>query len=497
VSQNGSVSPVVDSPESADQRAFEAALAADLATNQKPVEGEVVSGIIAKITPDVVLVSIGAKSEALMDLHELDGEKVGDRIEAVVVKASPDVRLSRKLAAGRRTKAELRAAFAARIPVAGKVVARNKGGFEIAIGGTGGIRAFCPASQIDVGRHDEAALATFVGQTLDFRVIEYTEDGRRVVVSRAALLKEASDANAEKARELVVPGAILTGKVRSITEFGAFVDLGGIDGLVHVSEISRRRVKHPKDALTIGQEVTVKVTKLENEGKRISLSMKELEKDPWDSLAERLTPGGSFTGVVVRHADFGLFVEVEPGIDGLVHVSQLPPGTTLADPAVAVGQTVQGWVREVEPSQRRLSLTLREGGTSDPWDGIESRLGEGTVTSGEVENVAQFGVFVRLEAGLTGLIPNSESGLPHGTPASKSFAPGQKVEVKVIGLDKARKRISLSVTKAKEEADRSDYKRYREDNVKREKAEPDAVSGFGASLLAAISKPNKGQKTTR
>jgi small subunit ribosomal protein S1 len=497
VSQTAPLSPVVDSPESADQRAFEAALAAEFVANKKPVEGEVISGVIAKITPDVVLVSIGAKSEALMDLHELEGEKVGDRIEAVVIKAGPDVRLSRKLAAGRRTKAELRAAVAARIPVSGKVVSRNKGGFEVSIGGAGGIRAFCPASQIDLGRHDEASLQQFVGQTFDFRVIEFSEDGRRVVVSRAVLLKEESDANAEKARENVVPGAVLEGRVRSLTEFGAFVDLGGIDGLVHVSEISRKRVKNPKDALAVGQQVTVKVTKVENEGKRISLSMKELEKDPWDTLPERLAPGASFTGTVARHAEFGLFVEVEPGVDGLVHVSQLPPGVTLKDPSVAVGQTVQGWVREVEPSAKRLSLTLREVAASDPWDGIESRLGEGTVTAGEVENVAQFGVFVRLEAGLTGLIPNSENGLPHGTPASKAFAPGQKVEVKVIGLDKQRKRISLSVGKAKEEADRRDLRSYREESAKREKSEPQRMSGFGASLLAALSTPNKGQKTTR
>jgi small subunit ribosomal protein S1 len=275
------------------------------------------------------------------------------------------------------------------------------------------------------------------------------------------------------------------------------VDLGGLDGLVHVSEISRKRVKHAKEALAVGQEVTVKVTKVENEGKRISLSMKELEKDPWDTLPERMAPGASFSGTVARHAEFGLFVEVEPGVDGLVHVSQLPPGVTLKDPAVAVGQTVQGWVREVEPGARRLSLTLREVSTSDPWDGIETRLGEGTVTNGEVENVAVFGVFVRLEAGLTGLIPNSENGLPHGTPAAKAFQAGQKIDVKVIGLDKQRKRISLSVAKAKEEADRKDLRSYREESARRESSEPQRISGFGSSLLAAIGAPNKAQKTTR
>lgn len=493
-----STTTLVDSAESADRHAFEAALAATPPSQKKIAEGDLVTGVIAGITPDLVLVSIGAKSDALMDVHELEGEKVGDTIEAVVVKAAPEVRLSRKLAMGRRTKAELRAAATARIPVAGKVVTRNKGGFEVVLGGTSGPRAFCPVSQIDVGRHDEAALQAFVGQTLDFRIIEYTEDGRRVVVSRAALLREENEANAEKVREHIVPGAVLAGRVRSLTDFGAFVNLGGgIDGLVHVTEISRRRVAHAKDALTLGQEVTVKVTKVEQDGKRISLSMKELEKDPWDGLAERHAPGTTFSGSVARHADFGLFVEVEPGVDGLVHFSQLPPGVSMKDRAVAVGQTVNGWVREVDMAQKRLSLTLREVATTNPWDGIQSRLSEGTVAHGEVENVAPFGVFVKLEPGLTGLIPNSETGLPHGTPASKAFSPGQKVEVKVIGLDTERKRISLSVAGAKAEADRGEFKKYREENAKREKAEEPALTGFGASLLQAIKNPRKNQKGTK
>ena len=497
MTDNSAVITAVDSRESADRHAFEAALAADFQGNKKPQEGDLVQGHIAGVTQDFVLVAIGGKSEALMDIHELEGAKVGDLIEAVVVKAGPEIRISKKLAGGRRAKAELRAAWAAKIPVEGKVVSRNKGGFEVAIGGAGGPRAFCPVSQVDVGRHSEAALQAFVGQSFDFRIIEYSEDGRRVVVSRAALLREGQEAEAEKTREKIVVGAVLSGRVRSITDFGAFVDLGGIDGLVHVTEISRRRVAHAKDALTVGQEVEVKVTKIEQDGKRISLSMKELEKDPWEGLETRLAAGASFSGVVARHADFGLFVEVEPGIDGLVHVSQLPPGVGVKDPAVAPGQTVTGWVREVDVAARRLSLTLREVSTTNPWDGIKTRMPEGSVVHGEVENVATFGVFVRLDAGLTGLIPNSETGLPHGTPASKSFAPGQQVEVKIIGLDTERKRISLSVAGAKDEADRGELRKYREETDRREKSEENRVSNLGTALLAALSTPKKAQKTTR
>ena len=486
--------PTADGSESVDRRTFEAALAAaDAHPRKKLVEGQVVNGTIAGITPDVVLVSIGGKSEALMDLKELDGEKVGDRIEAVVIKAAPDVRLSRKLAIGHRTKQELRAAHEARIPVAGRVNARNKGGFDVLIGGAHGLRAFCPVSQIDVVRHDEAGLGTFVGKTYDFRVIEYSEDGRRVVVSRAALLKEEHDAKAAETREKIQVGAVMPGRVRSLTEFGAFVDLGGIDGLVHVTEISRRRVAHPKDALSVGQDVTVKVTKLSGEGKRISLSMKELEADPWEKLAESFAPGASFTGTVARHADFGLFVEVEPGVDGLVHVSTLPPGVSLKDPSVADGQTVQGWVKEVDVPHRRLSLSLREVATVDPWIGINERHPEGSLAKGEVESVAPFGVFVRLEPGLTGLIPNGESGVPPGAVA-KSFPSGRTVEVKIIGLDAERRRISLSASGAKAEADRGEVKRYREDSAKREKASAPSISAFGASLLEALKNPKSKQK---
>ncbi|MGZ5426817.1 MAG: S1 RNA-binding domain-containing protein, partial [Thermoanaerobaculia bacterium] len=215
--------------------------------------------------------------------------------------------------------------------------------------------------------------------------------------------------------------------------------------------------------------------------------------DPWQTLPERFAPGASFTGTVARHADFGLFVEVEPGVDGLVHVSALPSGVTLKDPSVADGQTVQGWVKEVDPKQRRLSLSLREVATSNPWEGIQERHPEGSVASGEVESVALFGVFVRLEPGLTGLIPNSESGVPPGT-VSRHFAPGQKVEVKVIGVDTAKKRISLSASGAKAEADRGELKNYREETAKREKAAVPSVSGFGTSLLQALHNPKSKQK---
>ena len=220
-----------------------------------------------------------------MDLHELDGEKVGDRIDAVVIKAGPDIRLSRKLAVARRAKAELRAAWETAIPVLGKVSPGTREASRSPSAAPAGRARSAPSPRSTSAVTTRPGLLQFVGQSFDFRVIEYAEEGRRVVVVARALLREALEQALGEIREKIVVGAVLTGHVRSITDFGAFVDLGGVDGLVHVTEISRRRVAHAKDVLTIGQEVTVKVTKVENEGKRISLSMKELEKDPWEGLA--------------------------------------------------------------------------------------------------------------------------------------------------------------------------------------------------------------------
>ena len=466
----------------------------DARPRKKLVEGQVVNGTIAGITPDVVLVSIGGKSEAIMDLKELDGEKVGDRIEAVVVKAAPDVRLSRKLAIGHRTKAELRAAAEAKIPVAGKVSARNKGGFDVLIGGAHGLRAFCPVSQIDLGRHDEAGLAAFVGKNFDFRVLEYSEDGRRVVVSRVALLKEDNEAKAAETREKILLGAVMTGRVRSLTDFGAFVDLGGVDGLVHVTEISRRRVAHPKDVLAVGQEVTVKVTKLAGEGKRISLSMKELEADPWASLAERFAPGASFTGTVARHADFGLFVEVEPGVDGLVHVSALPPGVAVKDPQVAVGQSVQGWIKEVDPTQRRLSLSLREVATSDPWDGIQERYRRRLRRQGRGRERRGVRRLRAPRAGAHGPHPELRDRRParHRREALRSRPEGRGQGHRA----RHRAEAHLAFGRGREGGGRPRRapKKFREDSAKREKASAPSVSVFGSSLLEALNNPKSKQK---
>jgi small subunit ribosomal protein S1 len=356
---------------------------------------------------------------------------------------------------GKASLAQLRGMYENRVPVEGKVSGRNKGGFDVTVGG---LRAFCPLSQIALGKIENPD--AFVGQTYEFRVTELSDDGRRVVVSRAALIKEQSAARAEETRKAIAPGAELTGTVKTITPFGAFVDLGGIDGLLHVSEMSRRRVTDPKEVVQVGQEVRVKVIKIENDGKRISLSMKDQEPDPWADVADRFPVGTQFNGKIVRSTDFGLFVEVEPGVDGLVHFSQLPFGMKQGDPTIAIGTQVSGWVREVDPSKKRLSLSLREVATTDPWENVSQRYSIGKVVEGTVDHGGAPGIFIQLEPGLTGLVPNSEITVAPGADPSKAFEPGSKLVVRVMSVDSQRKRISLSHEAAKAAAERDEYTKF-------------------------------------
>ncbi|HEV7424846.1 MAG TPA: S1 RNA-binding domain-containing protein [Thermoanaerobaculia bacterium] len=452
--------------------AFEASL-----NFKTPEQGELLKGQIVSISGDDAFVSYGGPSEAVMAANELDGLDVGDTVEGTVVKTSPDIRISRKLAKGKASLDLLRQMYENRLPVEGKVSARNKGGFDVNIGG---LRAFCPLSQIALGKIDNPD--QFIGQSYEFRVTELSDDGRRIVVSRAALLKEANASKAEETRRNIVPGAELTGTIKTITPFGAFVDLGGIDGLLHVSEMSRRRVTDPNEVVVVGQEVRVKVIKIENDGKRISLSMKDQEPDPWSDVAERYPAGTQFSGRIVRTTDFGLFVEVEPGIDGLVHYSQLPFGVKQGDADIAIGTTVTGWIREVDASKKRLSLSLREVATRDPWDGAAQRYPAGKVVEGTVDHGGAPGIFVQIEPGLTGLIPNSEISVAPGADPSRAHEAGEKLAVRIMSIDPQRKRISLSHEAAKAAAERDEYVKFAEERGDNESGESAMALAFKRAM---------------
>jgi small subunit ribosomal protein S1 len=373
----------------------------------------------------------------------------------------------------------LREAKEAGTPIEGKVIGWNRGGFHVALEG---VTAFCPNSEMELGR--PRAPESYVDRSLSFRVIKVQRRGRRVVLSRQTILKEERE---KLLRETLLPGAVLTGRVTSVTDFGAFVDLGGAEGLVHVSELSRRRVGHPKNAVELGQEVQVKVLRVEQEGERISLSRKALEPDPWGGVAERYPAGSQFTGKIVRKTEFGLFVELEPDVDGLVHLSRLPHGASMEAASLAVGETVTGWVQEVDTRRQRVSLSLREVITTDPWKGIDERLPEGAVVEGTVESTAPFGVFINLAPGLTGLLPSSEMGAPRGTNPSRLYPSGQKVKVLVASIDKRRKRISLAREGSQVEGSKADYQAYKK---KVQETSSSSMSAMAAAFEKLREAPN-------
>jgi small subunit ribosomal protein S1 len=452
--------------------------------------GDVIEGTIVAIKGDVALVDVSGKSEAVLDRAEIDDLGTGDPVEVVVVSTGDEIRVSRRLALEAQLKEKLNEAVASGEPVEGKVVGRRKGGFDVVVSG---VRGFCPISHISDVRTED--VDQHLGQTYTFKVLEFKSDGQRLVVSRAALLNEEKSRLREQAWSTLEVGAEVEGRVRSLTDFGAFVDLGGVDGLVHVTEIAHHRVKTPREELQVDQEVRVKVLDLDREKDRISLSIKALIEDPWAAVEEKYSPRAAFEGTVVRKTDFGVFVQLDAGMDGLLHVSQLPPGLELDAPEFEIGEMIRGWVRDVDIDNRRIGLTMRQMPDRDPWERIEMRYQEGQTVQGTVENGADFGVFVELEPGLSGLIPISELGLEKDADPRTVFNPGQKLELKLMAVDPNRRRISLSVRALTRDQERQEYLQHMDAGGG---SEP-AMTGFGAQLAAALDKGEKekpAKKTT-
>ncbi len=333
--------------------------------------GQTIEGTIVAIGKDVAFVNVGGKGEAQLDIEELkDAEgalevAVGDRIEAMVVSNEGGLTLSRKLARGAATLRKLEDAFRAGLPVEGRVERVVKGGYEVRIGGQ---RAFCPMSQVDTVRTE--APEAHQGRVYTFRITQFKDGGKDLVVSRRVLLEEEEKAKAVEVRRNVVPDAVLTGRVTSVRDFGAFVDLGaGVQGLLHVSEMAWSRVSDPSQLLSPGQEVTVKVLRVEDGGQKVALGLKQLSADPWSAVQASYAVGQVRTGRVTRVADFGAFVELEPGVEGLAHASTFAP-TGRADAwsrAVPVGTTGSFEILSLEPEKKRIGLALVQEGA-----GVES-----------------------------------------------------------------------------------------------------------------------------
>jgi small subunit ribosomal protein S1 len=352
----------VSDPEDDFAAMFEASLKAKRFT-----QGQTIEGTIVGIGPEVAFVDVGGKGEATIDIDELKDEggridvSVGDRVRAMVVSTAGGLTLSRRLARGAAADRQLEDAFQARLPVEGKVEKAVKGGYEVRIGTR---RAFCPISQMDLPR---AEPAPHEGRVYQFRIVEYREDGRNLVVSRRALLEEQQRAHAAAVRQSIVVGAVLKGRVASVRDFGAFVDLGaGVQGLLHISEMGWSRVADASQVVQPGEEITVKVLRVDDDKQKISLGLKQLGDDPWSAVPDAYAVGQVHAGRVTRVADFGAFVELAPGVEALAHVSTFPP-TGRKDEwtsQVPVGKTAAFEILAIDLEKKRIGVALVPEGSS-------------------------------------------------------------------------------------------------------------------------------------
>jgi small subunit ribosomal protein S1 len=353
----------------ADTEDFAALFEASLKEKAKRIEqGQTIEGTIVNIGPDVAFVDVGGKGEAEIDVSELkdaDGDievSVGDRIQAVVVSTAGGLKLSRRLARGAATRQQLEDAYRSGLAVEGRVEKEVKGGFEVKVAGQ---RAFCPFSQIDIARG--TVPAQHLGKTYTFRISEYKEGGRNIIVSRRSLMEEEQRGKAAEIRQSIVPGAILTGTVASVRDFGAFIELGGgIQGLLHVSEMGWSRVANPAEHFTPGESITVKVLQVDEAKEKISLGLKQLMDDPWTTVQSKYSVGQVLGGRITRLAEFGAFVELEPGVEGLAHFSTFPasgrPNGWKQDARPGTAGTFE--ILSIDPEKKRIGVALVPEGSS-------------------------------------------------------------------------------------------------------------------------------------
>jgi len=469
-------------------------------------EGDTVEGTIVAIGSEVAFVDVGGKGEATIDIEELkdpDSDvqvKVGDHVQAVVVSTVGGLKLSHKLARGAATRQRLEDAFRAGLPVEGRVEKAIKGGYEVRVGGQ---RAFCPISQIDTAF--TADPEAHVGKAYTFRIIECKEDGKDLVVSRRALLKEEEGERAEEIRRAVVPGAVLPGRVVSVLAYGAFVDLGGgVQGLLHVSEMGWSRVGNPMDVVRPGDAITVKVLRVDDDGGKISLGLKQLQADPWSAVPAKYKVGQAVTGKVTRAADFGVFVELEPGIEALAHVSAfaptgkrdgwkaaVPPGAAVAVEILSIDlERKRIGVAVLEPGSVRAEGARDKGGAAGPeapQPRARVEIVAGARLTGKVERHEPFGVFVFLAPGRTGLIHASETGVDRDGDFRREFPIGSDVEVIVLEVDPAGRRIQLSRKAVLEAGEKREVREYAE---QQDQARPEGFGSLADKLRTAM-RPSK------
>jgi small subunit ribosomal protein S1 len=416
------------------------------------IEGQVVHGKVVGIEKDFAVVDVGLKTEGRISMKEfgptVDGEtpvKIGDTVEVYlerVENAMGEAVISREKARREEAWTRLEGVFADGQPVMGSIVGRVKGGFTVDLGGAS---AFLPGSQVDI--RPVRDVGPLMGKEQPFAILKMDRPRGNIVVSRRAILEEA---RAEQRTELVsqlTEGEVREGVVKNITDYGAFVDLGGIDGLLHVTDMSWKRVSHPSQVLAVGDTVKVQIVKINPDTQRISLGMKQLQADPWDGVDAKYPVGARFTGRITNITDYGAFVELEAGVEGLVHVSEMSWTKKNVHPGkiVSTSQEVEVIVLDVDASKRRISLGLKQA-QSNPWDAFVAANPIGSTVEGEVKNATEFGLFIGLENDIDGMVHLSDIDWSQpGEEAIQRYKKGEIVKAKVLDVDIEKERISLGI----------------------------------------------------
>ncbi|MDZ4384127.1 MAG: 30S ribosomal protein S1 [Nitrospirota bacterium] len=418
-------------------------------TFKRVEQGGIVKGQVVTIEPNGVVVDIGYKSEGTVPIEEfspkeLKSVKPGDVIEVFIEDredAEGNIVLSKEKADRRKVWENIEEVYKKGTPISGKIIGKVKGGLNVDIG----IKAFLPGSQIDVRPIKD--LDRMVGQTSQVKIIKMDQKRGNVVVSRRALIEEQVKKMREQTLEALAEGQLLEGYVKNITDYGVFVDLGGIDGLLHITDISWGRIGHPSEVFKVGEKISVKVLKYDPDTGRVSLGHKQKTPDPWIAVEDKCPVGSRVQGKVVSITDYGAFVSIEDGVEGLVHISDMSWTNEVKHPsrAVSVGEIITAVVLNIDKQNRKISLGLKQA-ESNPWDTVENKYPAGTIIEGKVRNLTEFGAFVGLEEGIDGLIHISDmSWLKHIKHPSEVLKKGQSVKAVVLKVDKEKQRISLGL----------------------------------------------------
>ncbi|HEX5458793.1 MAG TPA: 30S ribosomal protein S1 [Steroidobacteraceae bacterium] len=419
--------------------------------NQRIRPGMILTGLVVDVTPDVVVVNVGLKSEAVIPVEQFKNErgeievKSGDQVEVAldsVEDGTGETRLSREKAKRARTWTRLEEAFNKSEIVTGIITGRVKGGFTVEIDN---VRAFLPGSLVDVRPVRDTSYLE--NKPLEFKVIKLDQKRNNVVVSRRAVVEQEFSAERSALLENLQEGSVVHGTVKNLTDYGAFVDLGGIDGLLHITDMAWKRVKHPSEVVKVGDEIDVRILKFDRERSRVSLGLKQLGADPWENIARRYPPHTRVFGKVTNIADYGAFVEIEDGVEGLVHVSEMDWTNKNVNPAKVVhtGQEVEVMVLDVDEDRRRISLGLKQC-KANPWKEFAENYNRGDKVSGQIKSITDFGIFIGLPGNIDGLVHLSDiSWDVPGEEAVRNYQKGQQLEAMVLTIDPERERISLGV----------------------------------------------------